>query len=458
MASSASSISSSGYNASPTFNGTSTFSSSFQQVLTRAVQTASLPMQQTQNDVTNSQNCQAELSSLQNTFQSLDTALQAIGTASSGAVSASVADPSVVSASATSSALPGTYSIQVDTVGSYTTMLSHAGSSPVTDPTTQSIDSAPSFTLSVNGVNTTITPSGGSLEDLATAINSSSAGVQATIVNVGSNSSPDYRLAVTSISLSPDAIQLSDGPSNLLSTVSTGTPATYQVNGSSTVLQSKSPQVTLSPGLTVTLLAPSSTPDTITVSTDYSSLQTALSSFATAYNAAQTAVQGQIGQNAGLLSGQSIVYTLSQVLQNITQYSAVSGSVVTLNDLGLSIDGNTGQMSFDASTFGAQNTTAVTQFLGGLSTGGFLQAAENALTSVDDPTSGDIQTEYNSYKTEITSDSQKVAADQARIGEMETNLENVLTQADAAIATLQEQKTYYQELFQAEYPSGSSAA
>jgi flagellar hook-associated protein 2 len=258
--------------------------------------------------------------------------------------------------------------------------------------------------------------------------------------------------------LSPDAIQLSDGPSNLLSTVSTGTPATYQVNGSSTVLQSKSPQVTLSPGLTVTLLAPSSTPDTITVSTDYSSLQTALSSFATAYNAAQTAVQGQIGQNAGLLSGQSIVYTLSQVLQNITQYSAVSGSVVTLNDLGLSIDGNTGQMSFDASTFGAQNTTAVTQFLGGLSTGGFLQAAENALTSVDDPTSGDIQTEYNSYKTEITSDSQKVAADQARIGEMETNLENVLTQADAAIATLQEQKTYYQELFQAEYPSGSSAA
>jgi hypothetical protein len=41
---------------------------------------------------------------------------------------------------------------------------------------------------------------------------------------------------------------------------------------------------------------------------------------------------------------------------------------------------------------------------------------------------------------------------------METNLENELTQADAAIATLEEQKTYYTELFQAEYNNGSSGS
>ena len=121
-----------------------------------------------------------------------------------------------MSAATTSSALPGTYSIQVDGLGSYTTAMSQAGSTPVTDPTTQNISSASSFTLTVNGTNTTITPADGSLEGLAAAINSSSAGVQATIVNLGSNTSPDYRLVVTSTSLSPDSIQLSDGSSNLL--------------------------------------------------------------------------------------------------------------------------------------------------------------------------------------------------------------------------------------------------
>jgi flagellar hook-associated protein 2 len=456
MASSASPISSSAYNASPTFNGSSTYSSSFQQVLTRAVAMASLPMQQTQNDVTNCTNIQSALSSLEGTFQSLDTALQAVGTAAAGTVSANVSDSSVVSASATSSALPGTYTIQVDSMGSYTTTLSQAGVPAVTDPTTQNISSSSSFTLTVDGVNTTITPSGGSLENLANAINASSSGVQATIVNVGSNASPDYRLVVTSDSLNQDTIELSDGTNSLLSTVSTGSPATYQVNGSATVLQSNSPQVTLSPGLTVTMLATSSTPATITVSTDFTSLQNALSSFATAYNAAVTAVQGQIGQNAGPLSGQSIVYTLNGVLQSLTQYSSGSGSVASLPDLGLEINPS-GQMEFDASTFSAQNTAAITQFLGSVSSGGFMQAAENAMTSVDDSNTGAIETEYNAYGTQAATDNQEISDDQARIGAMETNLEAELSQADAAIATLQGEKSYYEDLFQAEYPSGSAA-
>lgn len=456
MGSSTSSISSA-YNADPTFSGSSTYSASFQQVLTRAVQTASLPMQQTENDVNTATSEQGAITSLEGTFQSLDTALQAIGTAAAGSNSATVSDPSEVSATTTSSALAGTYSIQVDSLGSYTTTLSQAGSTPVTDPTTQNISSASSFTLTVNGVDTTITPTGTSLEDLASAINSSTAGVQATIVNVGSGSSADYRLVVTSTSLSGDTIGLSDGKtSNLLSTVSTGAPATYQVNGSSTVLDSNSPQVTLSPGLTVTLLAQSSTPATITVATDYSSLQTALSSFATAYNSAVTAVHGQIGQSGGALSGQSIVYTLSDVLQQISQYTSGSGAVETLNDLGLTVD-DTGTMSFDSSTFSALNTTDVTQFLGSVSTGGFVQTAENALTSVDDSTTGDLATEYNAFQTEITNDNQQVTNDQNQIGLMETNLESQLTQADAAIATLQTQQSYFQELFQAEYPASSSS-
>ena len=86
MGSSASSITS------PTFTGSSTFSSSFQQVLTRAVQIASLPMQQLQNNVNDLTNQQSALTQLEATFQSLDAALQSIGIGLRRQHSASVSD------------------------------------------------------------------------------------------------------------------------------------------------------------------------------------------------------------------------------------------------------------------------------------------------------------------------------------------------------------------------------
>jgi len=440
----------------PTFTGSSTFSSSFQQVLTRAVQTASLPMQQMQNNVTSLTDQQTALTTLEAAFESLDSDLQSIGSAVGGSPSASVSDSSVVSATTTSSALAGTYSIQVDSLGSYSTAGSQAGSTTITDPTTENLSSASSFTLTVNGTSTTITPTDNSLDGLVSAINSSSAGVQATVVNVGSNSSPDYRLVVTSNSLAADSIQLSDGSSDLLSTISTGSAATYQVNGSSTVIESSSRQVTLSQGLTVTMLDTSSEPVSVTVSSNYSSLESALSTFATDYNSAVSAVNNQVGQDAGALSGQSIVYTLKDVLRNISQYSSGSGAVSSLSDLGLSVDGN-GKMSFDSSTFSAQNATAITEFLGSATTGGFMQTATNDLSSVDDMGSGALESEYATLQTQVDHLNQQITDEQTRITDMETNLESQLTQADAAIATLQSQKTYYEDLFQAEYYSNSSS-
>jgi flagellar hook-associated protein 2 len=439
----------------PTFTGSSTFSSAFQGVLTNAVDRASEPLEEMQGDVTTLTSQQSALTSLESTFQSLGTALQSIGSASTGSPSANVSNSNVVSASTTSSALAGTYSIEVDSLGSNSTAVSQAGSTTVTDPTTQDISSSSTFTLTVDGTSTTLTPTDNTLEGLASAIDSSSANVQATIVNLGSDSSPDYRLVLTGDNLAADTMTLSDGTSNLLGAVTAGGPAGYSVNGS-TEVQSNSTQVTLSPGLTVNLLSTSSEPVTITVSTSYSALQSALSNFATAYNSALIAVNAQIGQNAGPLSGDSIIDTLRDVLQNYTQYSSGSGAVSSLNDLGLSVD-DTGTMSFDASTFSALNPADIAQFLGTATSGGFMETATSALSSITDESSGDIETEYATLQNQITQENLLVSNEQTRITDMETNLQNELSQADAAIATLQSQKTYYADLFQAEYPGTSSA-
>ena len=369
------------------FQGQSQFASDFQQVLTRAVSIASLPLQNLQNTLTTLNGQQSALSGLSGTFSSLQTALQNIGTAA-GAVSATSSDPTAVQANASSSATPGTYTVAVTALGSSTTTISGAGSPPVTDPTSGNISSASSFTLTVNSVNHTITPAGTSLDALASAINSAALGVQATVVNVGSNSSPDYRLSVTSNNLAPDAIQLNGG-TNLLTTLSTGVAMSYTVNGVSTT--GNSAQVTLSPGLTVNLLQQTTSPVTITVAQDSASLSNGLSNFVNAYNAAVDAVGQQHGQNGGALNGQSTVLSLNQVLSSINQYAGGTSGTTTLADLGLNLDA-TGHLSFDPNALNSQSAATIQQFLGSTTTGGFLQAANNALTSLTDPTSGVFQT------------------------------------------------------------------
>ncbi len=438
------------------FNGSSTFSSAFQTVLNTAVQRASQPMEALQTQVTDLTNQETAIAGLQSTFTELQTVLQNIGTAATGSPSAQSSDTSAISATASAGALNGTYTILVDSPGSSTTTLSDAGTT-VTDPTTGNISSATSFTLTVNGTNHTITPSGSSLVDLADAINAASDGVQATIVNVGSNTSPDYRLSVTSNNLGPDTIQLNDGTKNLLETLSPGTDATYQLNGQSTKIQSTSSQVSLSPGLTVSLLQQTSSPVTVTVSTDYSGLQTALSNFATVYNSAVSSVSQQVGQNGGALTGQSIVYSLQNVLNSLTAYTGGSGSVASLADLGLTLDSSgNGQLDFNASTFSAADPAAVQQFLGSVNSAGFLQAANNAVDAMADPNTGVLREDGTAFQSQITSLNSQIAQQQTIVNNLETNLQSQLSQTDAAIATLQAQTSYYTQLLNVEYSNGGT--
>lgn len=437
-----------------TFNGSSTYASSFQQVIQRAVGIASLPMQILQGDVTELTGKQQATSSLGSSFQLVQTALNALSAASSGTPVAQVSG-SGVGATASTGALPGTYSIQVDDIGSSTVALSKDGLTTVTDPSKDNLSSAISFTLTVNGTDHTITPSGTSLSSLVTAINAASDGVQATIINVGSNTTPDYQLSITSTNLGADDIQLNDGTNDLLDTLSTGTDALYKVNGSLTQIHSTSSAITLSPGLTVNLQAQTTSPATITVSTSFAALQNAISNLVNTFNSAVTTVQKNEGQNGGALSGDSLVYTLVNALNGLAETTGGSGSITSLADLGVTLQSN-GQLAFDSSVFSSANTTDIQQFLGSTTTdSSFLKQANDALDSVTDVTNGLIANAYNAFQTQITSKNTLIQNDQARIDQLQTNLQAQLSKADAAIATLESQKTYFEELFTATYGNGT---
>ena len=428
------------------FNGTSTYASSLQQVITKALVLASLPMQYLQGEQTDIQNKISAEQSLQSKITSLNSALQGLSTSSGSLLSTSVSDPTVAQATAGAGALAGTYTLDVTTAGSYSTAISQSGLTTVSDPSSQSISSSSSFTLSVGSTQYTIQPSGNNLNALADAINSSGAGVQATVINVG-GSTPDYRLALQNTSYGADAIQLNDGTSDLLSTLATGQDAVYRVNWQpSGGISTTSPTVTIAPGLTATLAGAGTT--TINVGLSTSSLSDALNTFVTAFNNAQAELQKSYGQNAGPLLGDSSVFSTSNALRQLVNYVG-TGNMTSLTDLGIEFT-QQGTLTFDSSkvsSLSSSQLSDLTAFLGDPNTGGFLQSATNTLNGLLDPTNGLLPNEINDLNNQSTEQSQRIAQEQNSLNQLQNNLTTQMAAADALIASLQQQTNFLTQLF-----------
>jgi flagellar hook-associated protein 2 len=451
--SSTSAASAASLTAPPTFTGVSKFATSLQQVLTRAVGIASLPLGIDQATLTSLNTTQSGVQGLDTVFTTLQRSVSSLqSTLTSGLLSSSLSDSSTVSATVGKGAAAGTYTIAVDSLGAYSTALSNAGSVPVTDPTTLGISTSTTFTLTVGSTPTTITPASSDLQDLAGAINTQSGGqVQATLVNVGSTSSPDYRLSLQAANLGTAAIDLTDSSGHdLISTSTPGSPASYQIDGLSTPIGSNSRTVTLSTGLTVNLLGQSAAgaSTTITVADNPSGLASAFSSFAGSYNAAVDAIAQYHGQSGGALEGASLLQTLTGVLNQLGTWNNGSPASALAN-FGITLD-QTGQLSVDTTAFtkaANANFPALLSTLGGATTGGFLQAATNLMTGIEDQATGVLKTEEASVATQISTAQANLSSEQARVTQLQTNLTHQISQADSTIAQLESQVSYVTGLF-----------
>lgn len=439
------------------FTGSSAFAAQLEQVISTAVARASAPMEQLQTEQNTLQGQQSELQTLSSDFTSLQTALASLNTAvASNGLSAQVSDSSVATATAGSAALSGTYELDVTSVGTQANTISMDSLPTVTDPATQSISSSSSYTLTAESQTYTVVPSSNSLDALVEAIDNSGANVQATVVNVGTPTSPDYRLSIQSTDYAQANIQLNDGTNNLLQTVTPGSNVQYQVNGEpSSPVNSTSRQLTISPGLNVSVLGTGATDITVAAST--SAVSTALSSFAAAYNTAVADLDKNRGQNGGALSGQSIVYELQNELNSIANYSSSSGSVTSLAELGLSFDNN-GNLQFDPSALSTDNSQDVLNFLGSTSTGGFLQAANNTLNSVTDATSGILTDATQNLTNELSQVGTQISNDQTSVSNLQQSLTTQMASADAAISSLEQEVTEMTDLFATMQQDSKNAA
>jgi flagellar assembly factor FliW len=349
------------------FTGTSQYSQDFQNVITRAVAIASLPITLLTNQQTTLTNQSTALTSIDTDFTALQTAVAGIQSALEGSsFQTTVSAPTVVSASVADGAQQGNYTIQVNNPGVAETSLTTA--------TWASTGAAATYTLVVGSNDYTISATDDSAATVASTINAQYGNlVDATVVNVGTTATPDYRISLQSAALGPVTVDIENSAHTSLQTqqnASTAALASYEVDGSGVTETSDTASINIATGLTLNLLADGTTNVTVTRST--STLSDALSAFANAYNKAATDVAAQHGTSdstgAGPLQGQAIIFDLSEALSTIGIYNTSSGSgqVSNLEQLGLDL-GVDGQFTYSPLTMASTdltNSTDVNSFLG----------------------------------------------------------------------------------------------
>jgi flagellar hook-associated protein 2 len=424
------------------FSGISDFSQDFQQILNRTVQIAALPIQQLQSQQSNLIGKKQSLTALNTSLQSLTSALSDLGelgrtrslsVSSSNANKVSVVNNGVSAAS--------TYTIteisSVAKAASETTStgLATAGATAVdTDDSLELVLGSTTYALDLSTY-------GNNLNGLRDAINASGAAVTATVLNTGSN----YYLSISANSTGAQALQVrtaaGNAGSNLLSATNQGANAEFKLNGLD-VEQSDNVISTVVPGLTFTILDETDVDEsiTLTASSSRGGTATALNGLVSAYNSARDKVRLQIGENAGLLSGDFAVGEVSRTLREIAGYRGPGSTVKSLADLGIELD-KSGVMSFNSTKFYSLGTAAVEAaftFLGSETTG--FGALSRKLDQISNPITGFIRTQQNNYDASDTRIQKQVAAISARIERLQASMSQKLQQADALLATLKSQQ------------------
>lgn len=429
------------------FTGSSQFAQDFQSIISKAVGMASLPITQLQSDLTSLQNQSTALSSINTKFAALETAMQGIQDAMGGsAYQATVSDPTKLSVTLGDGAMEGVYTVDVVDPGAYATTM-----------TTSSWNGtgAHTYKLTFDGGATTspLTPADNSIGSVAAAINSQYGDkVRAIVVNVGSGSAPDYRISLQAVQLGPMNLEILDNNSALPNQQTTGALAQYVVNNSGQPVSSTSRSASIANGVTVSLLAgDSGRAVSITVTRSTSALGDALSAFVDAYNAAVDEVDKQHGTTAGPLAGQALVNNLSQALSQIATYAAPGSAIGSLAGLGVSLD-KTGQMTYNPFALMAadlSSASGVVNFLGSATGGGFLRLATDTLKSIEDPASGEIAATQTDLQNAITNTNNRISDKQDQVDQLQQQLLEQMSAADAAIAAMEQQYSYITGMFQA---------
>jgi flagellar hook-associated protein 2 len=318
------------------------------------------------------------VSSFQTAAKTLGTSLQKLATTPS--------DPGVLSATSGSTAVPGTYAVNVSKLAQsqnliaagQTSSTAAIGNGTATTVTfdlgaisggtlTNGVYSGAAFTSNGSGTaSITIDGTNNTLAGIRDAINSAALGVTATIVNDGSGT--PYRLALTSSSSGVgNSIKITTsggdgsigsllgydpaGTQNLTQTLAAQN-ANFTVNGIAITSASNIVSEAIQ-GVTLTLKGTTATPANLAVARDTTAINNAASGFVDAYNALAGQIKsraafGTDGKGAGSLAGDGTLRLMQDQLRGIFNTPASGGALTTLTQVGISFQRD-GSLLLDSS-------------------------------------------------------------------------------------------------------------
>jgi len=428
------------------FTGISTYSTDLQTILTRAVAIASLPIQLLQNQQADLIAKKQTLSSINGSLQSLESAVSNLGgLGGTKALSVTSSNTSRVTVTLNGAEQPASYTItditSVAKPASENTLsgLATADSTAVDsgDDTLELVFGSDTYVLDLSSY-------GNHLNGVRDAINDLGIGLSATVLDTGEEPNPFY-LSVSSITNGETTLKLrtesGNDATNILSANNQGTDTVFKLNGL-TIQRSDKVITDVAEGIVFTIQDETEEGESVVLSLSSSRaiLANALNSLVSAYNAVSDRLDAQVGENAGLLSGDYIIRQTRTTLQKIVGYHA-DGNVQSLVDLGIDVDKN-GVMSFNSTKFYSLPTNLINSaftFLGSSSTG-FGQLSDS-ISQISDPISGFIRKQQDSYDSADTKISGTIATLSSRIEQMQLGLSEKLQKADALLSTLQAQQS-----------------
>lgn len=303
------------------------------------------------------QNKVTEFSNIENALSNLQTVVQGFNTpATFNSLLATPASTSVLTATASGSATAGIHTIQVISLAANQRQVTNGVAS-----NTSKIFNSGSFTITGGATPVTINIAEGqnSLSGIVSAINASSANVNASIINDGTNyrmvvtgkDTNNYTFNFTGLSTPPAGGTGSLVPTFDATAYVAGAAAQLKVDGV-TMTKTSNTVTDAIQGVTLNLLSAATT--TLSVTNDTSSVTAKINSFITAYNGAMTLISSESFYNAstktaGPLSGDPTVQTLKSQLQSLlTTIVPGSSSVRSLADLGVRTNRQNGTLTLDA--------------------------------------------------------------------------------------------------------------
>ena len=423
------------------FTGVSQFSSDFQSILNRAVAIANLPVKTLENQQAKLLAQKQLLTGLNGGVASLGSSISALQTvAQNKALVATSSDTTKVVINSTNASTPATYAITNITSLAKTASESSVIGYATAGATAVSSTGVVKLFVGSNSYTIPLTPATNNLTGLRDAINSLGVGATATVLTTGTGLTPNF-LSISANTSGLTTLQLMDDPTgannNLLTNTNQGANAVFQLNGVNVSKTSNTINDVVS-GVSFTIAGTSVAGATISLASDPSQISSALQSLIGNYNALTSQANGQIGPNAGLLTGDFVVRSIENGLRQVVHFQGTSGSVKNLGDLGIELS-SAGQMSLNQATFNSLSASQISDAFSFLGSAGF-GALSSAFTQISDPVTGLIKVQQDQYTASDKRISAQVGELTDRINQMQASLSAKLQKADALLATLQSQQ------------------